>query len=521
MANPESVFYSWLAILMDPETSRAPVLSALPNRENIMLLTAQSSQRTAIANQTPLCVDLDGTLIAGDLLWESVFALLRQNFLFVFLLPLWLCKGKACLKEQIASRVHLDPQTLPYRADVLKFLREQKEEGRYLVLATASSFRLVKPIADHLDLFDEVIASNPSRNLKGRAKLEQLQTRFEETGFDYIGDSPADIPIWQNSQAAYVVQPSRRLLKQIHVHCVPKHVFRTPEKTLRPLVKLMRPHQWVKNLLLFVPLILAHQFLNFGSWALVSLGFAAFCLSASAVYVLNDLLDLQADRQHPNKRRRPLASGAISIPTGMVLFVGLFLGGFTLALIHSWQFAGVLALYLVVTTAYSFYLKKKPIMDVFVLAGLYTLRILAGGIAAGVLVTGWLMAFSIFFFISLALVKRYSELARLASENHDQMDHRGYLIEDLGMIQSVGPASGYMAVLTMCLYINAHDVLKLYSDPQLLWVICLVLFYWITRIWFLARRRKLHEDPVVFAATDPVSYFSGAIILAALWFAAA
>jgi 4-hydroxybenzoate polyprenyltransferase/phosphoserine phosphatase len=477
-------------------------------------------QKTKTKAEPPLCVDLDGTLIAGDLLYESVFALLRQNFLYVFLLPFWLLRGKAHLKEQVAKRVRLDVECLPYHAEVIMFLRQEKESGRYLVLATASHVHLARRVADHLELFDEIIATDAGNNLIGHAKLAVLQQRFDHTGFDYVGDSHHDLPLWQNARRAYLVQPSRRLLKKSRSCCTPAQVFHKRQSGLRAALRLLRPHQWAKNLLLFVPLALAHQLSNWSALLDVCLGFAAFSVCASSVYILNDLLDLPADRRHPHKSARPLASGAVSIPFGIVLFLVLLVSGLALTmLVHPPAFTVILLLYLLVTTAYSFYLKRQPMVDVFVLAGLYTVRILAGGIAADVIVTGWLIAFSLFFFISLALVKRYAELARLAVEQGGKLEHRGYHIEDLGLIQSIGPASGYMAVLTLCLYINAPDVRNLYHSPQYLWTICFVMFFWITRVWFLARRRQLNEDPVIFATTDLLSYVSGLAIVVALWLA--
>ncbi len=486
-----------------------------------MLVAEKNSGSISSPNQTPLCVDLDGTLIAGDLLLESLFALLRQNILYLFLFPFWLIKGKAYFKEQIASRVELDPVALPYRENVLKFLRQEKANGRFLVLATASHKKLALQVADHLRLFEEVLASEGNVNLKGETKLKFLEERFSHTGFDYIGDSWADLPLWEKAKNAYLVEPSDRLLKKTESYCHPKQVFRTNQRKTKPMMKLMRPHQWVKNLLLFAPIVLAHQVSNLQLLATVGMAFFAFSFCASAVYILNDLMDLQSDRHHPWKKRRPLASGAVSIPHAIILFFGLIITGIGFTLIfHPLEFTAMILVYLLVTSAYSFYLKRQPIVDVFVLAGLYTLRILSGGVAAGIAVTPWLIAFSMFFFISLALVKRYSELARAEEENSTKLSHRGYQIEDMALILAVGPASGFMAVITMCLYMNAKDVLILYHSPMLLWIISFILFFWITRVWFLARRRLLDEDPVVFATKDPVSYLSGIAVLAVLFFAA-
>jgi 4-hydroxybenzoate polyprenyltransferase/phosphoserine phosphatase len=473
------------------------------------------------AVEPPLCVDLDGTLIAGDLLWESVVRLARRSPLSLLLLPLWLLRGKAHLKAQLARRVTLDPRTLPYRDEVLAFLRAERAAGRSLVLATASNERLAVAVAGHLGLFDEVLASDERTNLKGRQKLTALEEQFGPAGFDYVGDSAADLPVWAGARHGYVVHPSRRLLAKADAANPLRTVAAPPGGALRAAVRLLRPHQWSKNLLLFVPLVLSHH-LGEGARVLASLlAFAAFCCTASAGYVLNDLLDLEADRRHPAKRSRPLAAGTLSIPAGVVLGTLLSLAGLGLALALSGGFAGILLLYAGLTVTYSLHLKREPLLDVFLLAGLYTIRILAGGLAIGVAISGWLLAFSIFFFFSLAVAKRYAELLRVSGEQGERLDGRGYRVEDGALLQSVGPASGYLAVLTFGLYINAPDVLRFYTRPGMLWAVCLVLFYWITRVWFLAQRRELNEDPVSFAVRDRVSYLCGAVALVVLLAASA
>jgi 4-hydroxybenzoate polyprenyltransferase/phosphoserine phosphatase len=482
-----------------------------------MLATHEDGTLPA-TKSTPLCVDLDGTLINGDLLHEASVALLRHDPLRAALLPVWLLRGKAYLKERLAEHVTLDAAALPYRTEVVEYLRREAENGRRIVLATASHARFAKAVAAHLGFFSEVIATENGRNLKGEEKRAELTRRFGEGGYDYVGDSKADLPVWEGAREALVVSPSKKLLEQAERRRPAAKVFQTEKRSkLKAAAKLMRPHQWAKNVLLFVPLILAHQWFDLGRILSVLLAFVSFSLSASAVYVLNDLLDLEADRKHPTKRNRPLAAGRLSIPHGIALFGALLTAGITIPLCFlSWTFVGMLAGYLVLTTAYSVHLKREPILDVFVLAGLYTHRILSGGIAANVLVSGWLLAFAVFFFLSLALAKRYAELARASTEDRSTLDRRGYIVEDLGLIQALGPTTGYMAVLTFCLYINASDILGLYRTPTLLWGICLVLFYWITRVWFLARRRLLHEDPVIFATRDRVSYLCGGVVVAFL-----
>jgi 4-hydroxybenzoate polyprenyltransferase/phosphoserine phosphatase len=467
----------------------------------------------------PLCVDLDGTLIAGDLLWESVIALMRTAPWLLLLLPVWLCRGKAYLKDQLARRVSLDPAALPYRAEVLDLLRREKEAGRMLVLATASHERLAQAVADHLGLFDVVLASRADRNLRGDRKRQALEDLFGTGGFDYVGDSTADLPVWAGARQAYVVSPSQRLREQARAHGAPVEIAAARPCRFHACLKLLRPHQWAKNLLVFVPLLGAHRL---GDWAALldaGLAFVAFCLCASAIYAVNDLADLEADRKHVRKRRRPLASGAVSIPAGLALAAALLAGSFALAVAAlPLVFTAILAGYLAITTWYSFQLKRLPVIDVFALAGLYTIRIIAGGLACSIPVTGWLLGFSTFFFISLALAKRYAELSRMASGT--RMHGRGYQAEDVALIRSIGPATGYVAILTLCLYANAQETLRLYSSPNLLWVACFVLCFWITRVWFLAQRQQLDEDPVVFAIKDGPSYVCGAVIAVVLVLAA-
>jgi 4-hydroxybenzoate polyprenyltransferase/phosphoserine phosphatase len=453
-------------------------------------------------NSPPLCVDLDGTLIATDTLWESILLLLRQNFWRAFWLPLWLMQGRAYFKHQIAQHVILEVATLPYRENVLAFLQREKNKGRILVLATAAHQSIAQAVVEHLKLFDFVIASDVETNMKGSTKRDTLKQRFGV--YDYIGDSRADLPLWKAAHKAFMVAPSTALWKQIQ--CPPDNVFSVSKATWRVWLKALRPHQWVKNLLIFIPLILSHQLLDTTKLGEALLAFIAFSLVASSGYVLNDLLDLAADRVHPSKKHRPFASGKIPIQYGLPLFAILVSLSFIISL--SWlssSFTGMLGLYLLFTMSYSFYFKQKLIIDVFILAGLYTHRILAGGIVVAVPVSSWLLAFSMFMFMSLAFLKRYVELLQLSDKK--TIKNRGYEISDIEMVASVGPTSGYMAVLVFSLYITSDKVTMLYQSPFLLWIICPFLLYWITKVWFLAHRRLMLDDPIQFALTDLVSWF--------------
>lgn len=472
----------------------------------------------APATTRPLCVDLDGSLILTDTLHESVLLLAKHSPLDLLRLPFWLAKGKTTLKSRLAGRVQPDPAALPYCQELLDFLKSEKTAGRKLVLATASHRKVAQAIADHLGLFDEVIATDDTANLKGSAKLAALEKRFGKGGFDYVGNSSADLPLWAACGAPYAVNPSASLSRRIAQPCA--RVFRSPGRAAAGMLKALRPHQWFKNVLVVVPLVLAHAAENPTKLFATLLAIAAFCGCASAVYVCNDLLDLEADRHHPRKRHRPFASGALSIPAGVGLLAMLLIAAFSLAVLtFRWPFVGMLGLYFLMSSSYSFYFKRKLLVDVVILAGLYTLRIIAGAVAADVPMTFWLLAFSMFLFLSLAFAKRYSELI-IAREREEQgLRGRGYLIDDLRIIESVGPTSGYLAVLVLCLYLDSTLVKTLYRYPWVLWLICPLILYWITRIWFFARRRYLHDDPLVFALTDRISWVIGVlavlIILAA------
>lgn len=465
------------------------------------------------ARDVPLCVDLDGTLIRSDLLWESMALLLRRSPAAAMRLPWWLFKGKAGFKGEVARQVALDATTLPYRADVVAFLTQQRASGRRIILTTASHETLAAAVAEHLHLFDEVLASDGVTNLSGRRKLAAIEARWGREGFDYVGDSHADVPLLKAARQAYVAAPARGVVRKIGGAYDPARRFGGSGGRLKAWLKALRPVQWSKNLLIFVPLMTAHKVQDLHLLWQAAGAFAVFCLVASAVYLLNDLVDIDADRQHPRKRRRPLASGDLSIPAAFIT-CGL-LAGASVAL-SVWAlppiFLVALGTYLFSTTLYSLWLKRKLLLDVIVLAGLYTLRIIGGGAATGVEISQWLLAFSMFFFLSLAFVKRYSELLIMQERYQRESRGRSYLTDDIALIETVGPASGYMAVLVFGLYISQSDAVKsLYPHPTLLWGICPILLYWITRMWFLARRRQFADDPIAFALRDRVSLAAGVL----------
>ena len=471
-------------------------------------MTVSSGQSVGATDRPTICVDLDGTLVAADLMWESLLLLLKRAPLAALMVPLWLLRGRAHLKRQIASHAVPDPRTLPYREDVLAYLHRCRSEGRALVMATAADEIHARAIAAHLGIFSDVLASDGRSNLSGLAKATRLTERFGARHFDYLGNDWVDVPSWSAAGRAIVVAGPARLLhylrRRIHVESV-----LAPRPSLwGPVARALRPHQWVKNLLVFVPLVGAHRILDTAALTATVFALLAFCLCASGIYVINDLLDIHADRQHPRKRHRPFASGQLSVPAGSAMSAALITASFAVAWVAgSWGLALVLLLYVATTTLYSVRFKREPVTDVFVLAGLYVLRIVGGAVAASIVLTTWLLAFALFLFLSLAFVKRYTEIAA----NGGAMPGRGYTAQDALWMHGVGTSAGYMAVLVLALYVNAPEVSTLYSQPLVLWLLCPVLLYWLSRVWFRAGRALADDDPVVDALRDPATYLIGAI----------
>ena len=465
------------------------------------------------ATPTPVIVDLDGSLVQSDTLLENVLLLLKQNPLLVFLLPCWLLRGKAVLKNRIAERVELDAALLPYNSEVIDYIHKARAEGRPCYLATGATEKTANAVSEHLQLFDGIFSTSTDSNLTGSRKAELLNQHFGEGGYTYIGNHAVDLKIWRHAEKAVIVSNSKTLEKKAASVCQQTQTIKPPRAGLKTWIKAIRVHQWVKNALLAVPLLTSHQWQNPEVLWLVVLGFFTFSLAASSVYVLNDLLDLAADRQHPSKCKRPFAAGLITLHTGIALFPLLLLLAFSLALMLPLPFLMALAVYYVLTLAYSFKLKRIIMLDTIILAALYTMRIIAGTLLIGVEFSFWLLAFSMFIFLSLALVKRYTELVMIRGEAGKQAIGRGYHAEDAEMVSSLGAASGYIAVMVFALYVNSEDVLALYTNPEILWLACPVLLYWISRVWIIAHRGQMHDDPIVFAVKDLQSLITGLCVL--------
>lgn len=450
----------------------------------------------------PLFVDLDGTLVKTDLLFESLLALLKLNPMYIFLIPIWLLRGKAHLKQQIAERVEIDPSLLPYHSTFLKYLHNEAESGRTLVLATATNRKLAQMVVHHLGFFNNILASDEKINLSGESKLKAILDECGESQFDYAANAKIDLNIFLHAREVILVNPARKLEKTARKVSQVQQVFEERKTGVRPYLKAMRIYQWMKNLLLFLPLFTSHEWFNKPLVIDALLGFFAFSLCASSMYLVNDLLDLPSDRSHPNKKVRPFAIGDIPILSGCILLTLLLVMGLGIATILSIDFMVVLLVYLVVTFFYSLYLKTYMLIDVLVLACLYTIRVIAGSVVIEVILSFWLLAFSMFIFFSLALVKRCSELITLAENNRESAKGRDYRVSDLGYLQSMGIASGYLSVLIIAFFINSQDVAASYNYPKLLWLSCPAILYWVSRIWLKTGRGEMHDDPLIFSIRD-------------------
>ena len=465
----------------------------------------------------PLCVDLDGTLIRGDSLHEALVAALRRAPWLALALPFWLLRGRAALKLEVARHAELDAALLPYDPAVLALVRAERDSGRRIVLATAADAGLADAVARHLGLFDEVIASDGVRNVKGAAKAAALRERFGDGGFDYVGDAAADHAVWASARVAYAcAAPGSRIARRLGRDGARVELLERPAAGRFALLRALRPHQWVKNLLVLVPLLTAHRLHDPAATRSAFIAFVAFSLAASGAYVLNDLADLDHDRRHPQKRRRALASGDLPLWAGALLAPLLLVLAFVVSLPLDATFVAELACYVAATMAYSMWVKRLVLLDVFTLAGLYTVRMLAGAAAIPVPVSHWLLVFALFMFLSLALAKRYAELSALARRDGVSTPGRGYRTSDRTLVGAMGIASGELSVLVFALYVTSSDVHGLYSRPALLWLACPMLLYWVTRVWLVAYRDELHEDPLVFALRDRSSMVIAAAVLAVM-----
>ena len=471
--------------------------------------TDQSADKSAAG--MPLVVDLDGTLIRTDLLVETSFSWMTTSPLGFFHLCAALLQGKAILKDTVAAQVPIDPRLLPYNERVLALIEAAKAENRPVYLASSSNERYVSDICKHLKLFDGYFASTRTVNLSARTKADKLVQAFGEKGFDYVGNSTDDVPVWKCARHSYAVAPSSSFTRRIGRSGIDIRVIPSEIGPLRAFLKLLRIHQWVKNLLVFVPIFAAHAF-SLEAVMNAGIAFVAFCLAASGVYVLNDLVDIAADRRHPSKKRRPLAAGTFPILLAAPTAAGLIVSAICVAAAVSTGLALALLSYIALTTAYSFWLKRKMLIDVIALTALYCMRVISGAVAIMVPASEWLIMFSMFLFGSLAMIKRYIELATLADATLPDPENRNYRKTDMDIVACLAAACGLNAVTVFALYVSSTAVQSLYRTPKILWLVCPILMYWLARLLLMAHRRLVHDDPIVFALRDRNSHLAAIMI---------
>lgn len=475
---------------------------------------AKSSRADKNAALAPLVLDLDHTLIRTDLLHESIFAFLKASPLGLFFLVLWALKGKAYLKQRLAEATSVDVESLPANERVVAFAEAEKARGREVVLATAADSLLAMRIARRFPFIDKTIASDGTTNLKGATKAARLAEMFPQ-GFAYAGDSRADLAVWKIASGAVIVEAGGGVARAARKLAPVEAEFERPAR-LRVWVKSARLHQWAKNALVFVPLMLGGKMLDPAAWAAAGTAFLALGILASATYLLNDLWDIADDRRHWSKRKRPLASGAMSIWEAVIAIPVALVVSLALAATVNLAVVGVILAYLALTVSYSMGIKRKPILDAFTLAVLFTIRLVLGVVAVGVAFSPWLLVFSMFLFASLSFAKRNTEVQRLADNGGaGKVGGRGYFTTDASFIMAMGVASGIGSVLILVLYLTQDALLAdFYANTVWLWIMPAVLFLWIGRIWMLCFRGELNDDPVAFAMRDPKSLMLAAGIVA-------
>jgi len=472
-------------------------------------------------NHRPLFVDMDGTLVSTDTLWESCLLFLKRHPLRLWKIFIWLFHGKAYFKEQIALNVSLNAELLPYKDEVVKYISHAKAKSRDVYLITAANQRIASSVSKKIKIFTSAIGSDSKMNLKGKNKLEAIRNIIGTNKFDYIGDSKVDIPIWNEAHTAIIGSNKDKLanmLKKDKDKIVILPTCRT--NFFKKWIKALRLHQWSKNGLLFLALFMSHRIIEINLLKQTVIAFFSFSLSASAVYILNDLFDLETDRKHPSKKNRPFAAGHLSIANGVLAIPILIIISFVLAIgFLPIAFAIILIIYLFTTTSYSLYLKEQLFLDVVILGALYTLRVIAGGLAVGIEVSTWLLGFSMFFFLSLAFMKRYADLLLMKNNKQRELFGRGYSVIDLDIVQKLGISSGFISLLILALYIKGDQVMILYTLPELIWLTIPILLYWLMRMWFVTHKGKMTDDPIIFAIKDKSSYVMFLMIIIILFVA--
>lgn len=476
---------------------------------------AQASIQPDTLKSLPLAVDLDGTLLFTDMLFESLADHFRRRPLWAAWQMMQLPFSLAATKARVQSRASLDIATLPVNEDVVAYCRRARSAGRPVWLVSASDQGIVSDVADRFGVFDRAIGSNGVTNNKGGAKARLLETEAPQ-GYEYIGDSRADMKVWAKAKAASIVGGGDARKRAVEGLGVPvAQTFARPSRGPAAWIKALRLHQWAKNALIFVPAIMSMTIANPSVLLTLLIAFPLLGMMASGTYILNDLVDLAADRSHPSKHRRPFASGRLKLWQGFVAAPLLIVGGLIGGFLVSPAFAVTMLVYLFTTLAYSLVLKRAALADTMTLAFLYSWRLVMGAVLAGVALSHWLIVFSMFLFVSLSLAKRHVEVLRRTSAGERRIANRGYRAEDATLTLGLGLATATATPLILVLYIiESAWPSGVYSTPEALWIAPVAMGLWLMRVWLLANRGELHDDPVVFAFKDPRSLAIGAILAA-------
>jgi len=466
----------------------------------------------------PLCVDLDGTFIRTDMMMESIALLILKRPFFLFIIPFWLLKGRYYLKSKLLEYVLPNIKLVPINPKIEEFVISERKKGRYIILVTASMQEIANQFKNYYNIFDEAIGSKDDINLVGKTKADYLINRFGRRGFDYIGDSDKDFYVWKSANIAHIVNQNERFINRLREITNIGIVWDLlPKSKFQNFISEIRTYQWTKNLLIFLPLILAHN-TNANVYINALLAFFSFSFAASAIYLFNDLMDLDSDREHSTKKNRPMAAGNFPIISAFRWILILIITSLLIALLLHKEFLIVLIMYLVITLVYSIKLKKIYIIDIVVLSILYTFRLIAGSFSTNIPISEWLAGFSLFFFLSMSALKRYVEIKNNLDSDQKAIKGRAYITDDLQIIQNSGISSGLISLMIFFLYINSSKVVQLYNSPEILYLIIPLIVYWILRVWFLAHRGLMNEDPVLFAIADKRSYLFIISILLILMF---
>jgi len=457
-------------------------------------------------NKTPLVVDLDGTLLKTDSLLESLVLLFNTNIKLFFQSFIWLIRGKAFFKHQLSKYVALNLDLLPFNKDVIEFCKKESKM-RHIYLFTGASSTIAKNVAKRFYFIKNFFSSTKSFNNTGHNKLQILKKQFKT--FDYIGNSTADIAVWRQSNKSYIVG---NYFKTKFLSLFSKNLKSiSSNKIIKPIFNAIRIHQWIKNLLVFTPIIFSHSFFNIRLMMDGSLIFIAFCLICSSTYILNDLIDLNSDRAHFKNKHRPFANGDLNVSDGLILSIILFSLSLYIATFIEYL-PSLIFLYFFSSLFYSFFFKKILMFDCIFLSVLYVFRIVAASVVLNINITEYFLFFSFFAFLSLAFLKRANELVIIKNKIDRNvkvkiLSSRNYSIDDLNILTIFGICSSLLSVVVLFNYVINDVILNLYTNEKYLFLIILMYVFWNAHIWITSNKKGIEYDPIVFAITDKVSIF--------------